>query len=422
MPDTPSQTPTPNLTLVIGSTGKTGRRVAEQLRAMGVPTRGVSRSTEIPFDWADPATWDKALEGVRHAYVTFVPDLAAPGAPPIITAFATKAKEHGVQRLVLLSGRGEEGAQECEQIVLRINPDWTVVRAGWFNQNFSEGYFQPGIQHGLLALPAGAVKEPFIDIDDIADVAVAALTADGHEGEIYEVTGPRLMTFAEAVAEIAKATGREIAYQQIPTDSYVAAAREQGAPADIAGLLTFLFDTVLDGRNESVADGVERALGRPARDFADYARRTAATGVWNAPEGNGTPEHLVRQLIDEVFNQGKLDVIPELVHPDYVYRSPGEQIDGADGLAALIGSYRGAFPDLHVHIDEMIATEDTTVTLVTLTGTHQGDLLGNPPTGRRVRIHGMIRSRFEDGRIRDEWELLDMLGLFEQLGIVGATA
>ncbi|MDJ0974222.1 MAG: ester cyclase [Planctomycetota bacterium] len=130
----------------------------------------------------------------------------------------------------------------------------------------------------------------------------------------------------------------------------------------------------------------------------------------------------MRQLIDEVFNQGKLDVIPELVHPDYVYRSPGEQIDGADGLAALIGSYRGAFPDLHVHIDEMIATEDTTVTLVTLTGTHQGDLLGNPPTGRRVRIHGMIRSRFEDGRIRDEWELLDMLGLFEQLGIVGATA
>ncbi len=426
---TAPENPSNPVTLVIGATGKTGRRVAAKLRAKGVPTRAVSRSTEIPFDWSDDRTWDKALEGVRHAYVSFVPDLAVPGTPPIIAAFATKAEERGIQRLVLLSGRGEEYAQECEQIVLGINPDWTVIRAGWFCQNFSEGFFQPGLQHGLLSLPAGSVREPFVDIEDIADVAVAALTAEGHEGEIYEVTGPRLLTFEEAVAEIARATGREIAYRQIPTEAYVEAARAQGAPAEIAGLLTFLFDTVLDGRNASVADGVERALGHPPRDFSDYACRTAATGAWDPPESplssdstTDRPELLVRRLIEEAFNAGKTSIIPELVHPDYVYRSPGEVIDGPDGLAALIGAYRGAFPDLHIHIDELIAAEDATVLSFTLTGTHLGDLLGNAPTGRSVRVHGMVRSRFQDALIRDEWEILDMLGLFEQLGIEGATA
>ena len=189
------------------------------------------------------------------------------------------AKHHGVDRLVLLSGRGEEGAQRCEDIVLGVAPHWTVVRASWFNQNFSEGHFLPGIQQGALALPAGSVREPFIDVEDIADVAVAALTSDGHEGQFYEVTGPRLLTFAEAVAEIAEATGRQIEYQQIATQDYVGAATAQGAPKEIADLLTFLFDTVLDGRNESVADGVQRALGRPPRDFRDYAQRLAAAGI-----------------------------------------------------------------------------------------------------------------------------------------------
>ena len=342
MPSNEPNTPSQNLTLVIGATGKTGRRVAERLEQRGVPTRAVSRSTQIPFDWNDQATWEAALEGVRHAYVSYAPDLAAPGVPPIITAFANRAKECGIDRLVLLSGRGEEGAQQCEHIVLGVGPHWTVVRAGWFNQNFSEGYFQPGIQHGLLALPAGGVREPFLDIDDIADVAVAALTSDGHEGQIYEVTGPRLMTFADAVAEISQATGRRIEYRQIPTQDYVDEALAHGAPKEIADLLTFLFDTVLDGRNESVADGVQRALGRPPRDFRDYAQRMAATGVWNHPS---SPEGTVRRLVEEAFNQGHLDVLSELIHADYVYRTPTERVDGPDGLAALITSYRNAFPE-----------------------------------------------------------------------------
>lgn len=407
------------LTLVIGASGKTGSRVAARLKAQGVPVRPASRSSTIPFDWHDASTWETALNGVRHIYVSYAPDLAAPGVPQIMNAFATKARDHGIERLVLLSGRGEEGAQQCEHIVLGIEPTWTVVRASWFNQNFSEGHFLHGIESGALALPAGDVREPFIDIDDVAEVAVAALTTDGHEGEIYEVTGPRLLTFAEAVAEMGKATGRALAYHQIPTSQYVAGATAQGAPQEIADLLTFLFDTVLDGRNESIGDGVERALGRPPRDFTDYAKRMAASGVWGeAP----SPEGTVRRLIHEVFNLGRTEVVSELVHEDYVYRTPSESVDGPAGLAALVADYRRAFPDLYIHIDDLVASEDTTMLCFTLTGTHLGDLLGMAATGRRVKVNGVVRSRFRQGRIADEWELLDMQSLLEQVGIARASA
>ena len=268
--------------LVIAATGKTGRRVADRLEAKGHAVRRASRSGDTPFDWNDDATWAPALEGVRAVYVVYSPDLAVPAAPDAITTFTALAKAQGVERLVLLSGRGEEEAQRCERIVAAGGMQWTVVRASWFNQNFDEGAFHPLVAGGAVTLPAGDVMEPFIDIDDIADVAVAALTEDGHDGEIYEVTGPRLMTFADAVAEIAEAAGREIAYVQIPNEDFIAGLTAAGMDPEQVGLLDYLFTTVLDGRNAYLADGVERALGRPARDFRDYARRVAATGVWNA--------------------------------------------------------------------------------------------------------------------------------------------
>ncbi|MDJ0520828.1 MAG: NAD(P)H-binding protein [Planctomycetota bacterium] len=283
MSETVREPTPPTLALVVGRTGKTGRRVAEQLEARGVPTRAVSRSSEIPFDWDDRSNWDAVLEGVSAAYVTYSPDLAVPEAPPAITAFTALAKKHGVERLVLLSGRGEEEAQRCERIALDTNPDWTVVRAGWFNQNFSESFLLDPLRSGTLALPAGDIGEPFIDVDDIADVVVAAMTETGHEGEIYEVTGPRLLTFAQAVEELAGATGRPLRYEQVPVEDFVTGMRAHGTPEVIIGLTRYLFETVLDGRNAYVTDGVQRALGRPARDFADYTRAAAATGIWDAP-------------------------------------------------------------------------------------------------------------------------------------------
>jgi len=275
--------------LIIGGTGKTGRRVADTLAARGVATRVASRSGETRFDWDDPETWAAALTDVSAAYVPYSPDLAVPEAPPAIRELTRLAADRGVRRLVLLSGRGEEEAQRCERIVLDTNPAWTVIRASWFNQNFSEGYFLEPLLDGVLALPAGAVLEPFVDADDIADVAVAALTEPGHEGRIYEVTGPRLMTLAQAVGEIAAATGRELHYEQISAEAYVRGMLEQQVPEQIVDLIRYLFETVLDGRNAATADGVQQALGRPPRDFADYARAVAATGVWHAPAPSGNP-------------------------------------------------------------------------------------------------------------------------------------
>ncbi len=191
--------------------------------------------------------------------------------------------EDGVRRLVLLSGRGEEEAQQCELIIQRADIEWTVVRASWFCQNFSEGAFYDMVLAGEIALPAGEVGEPFVDADDIADVAVAALTEDGHAGQAYELTGPRLLTFAEAVDEIARATGRTIRYVQVPPEAFAAVVAEAGVPEDIAWLLDYLFATVLDGRNASLGEGVQKVLAREPEDFAEYARRTAAAGVWDVP-------------------------------------------------------------------------------------------------------------------------------------------
>ena len=265
--------------LIIGGAGKTGRRVSERLRSRGIATRDVSRSTTPSFDWTQPATWAAALDGVSKAYVTYQPDLAVDGASEAIANLAAIARSKGLEQVVLLSGRGEPGAQRAEAALQSSGVDWTVVRASWFAQNFSEGYLLDGVLAGEISLPVKAVPEPFIDVDDIADVAVAALTDDRHRNRLYEVTGPRALTFAEAVAEISAAIGRPIRFTQSTPEKFAAAMRPY-VPNDVLDLLLELFTVVLDGRNVQVMNGVQEALGRPARDFSDYVQRTAATGVW----------------------------------------------------------------------------------------------------------------------------------------------
>jgi uncharacterized protein YbjT (DUF2867 family) len=270
-------------TLVISSSGKTGSRVAERLEARGVPIRAGSRSADPPFDWEDRDTWAAALDGAGAAYVSYYPDIAMPGAVAAITAFAETALQRGVRRLVLLSGRGEEEAQRAERAVRESGADWTIVRCSWFNQNFSEGFFAAGVAAGEVVLPATSVPEPFVDVEDIADVAAKALSEDGHESRVYELTGPRMLTFEEAVREIAAAAGREIRYVPVSIEEYAAAAREHGVPDDVVEFLTYLFGEVLDGRNASLTNGVQRALGREPRDFSRYAREAAAAGLWDEP-------------------------------------------------------------------------------------------------------------------------------------------
>ena len=267
--------------LVVGGRGKTGSRVADRLAQAGIEVRLGSRSSTPAFDWTDRATWDAAISGTRAAYITYFPDLATPGAVDAVGEFAAMALERGVKRLVLLSGRGEPEAQAAEAVLLRSGAEATIVRAAWFAQNFSESLFVPSIIAGQVYFPANGVREPFIDADDIADVAVAALTQPGHAGKIYEVTGPRLLTFAEAVEEIARATGRTIGYAPVPVDAYLGELRTAGLPDDLLAALELLLREILDGRNESVTDGVKQAIGRPPRDFTDFARDAAARGMWD---------------------------------------------------------------------------------------------------------------------------------------------
>ena len=267
--------------LIIGKNAKTGWRVERRLEALGYATRGVSRSTKPAFDWEDQSTWRDALDGTRAAYVTFHPDLAIPTAEQTIRDFAALATELGLEHLVLLSGRGEDGARRAEIAIEECGLDWNIVRASWFMQNFSENFMIEGILKGELALPAGDIVEPFIDVDDIADVVVASLTRTELRNRVFEVSGPRAMTFAECVDAISQVAGYPIAYRQIPVETFLDDLSAQGAPDPLLWLMRELFTVVFDGRNSTPVDGVEQALGRPATDFNAYLEKTVASGAWD---------------------------------------------------------------------------------------------------------------------------------------------
>ncbi len=266
--------------LVIGSTGKTGRRVADKLEASGQPVRRGSRKSAIPFDWEDAGTWAPALSGARSAYMTYFPDLAFPGAVEKLEALGKVAKTEGLEHIVLLSGRGEHFAGVGEDIVRASGIPSTIVRAAWFAQNFSEGYLRDPILSGVLPMPGGMIEEPIIDIDDIADVVVASLTDPKHIGAHYEVTGPRLMTFADMADDLGRAIGRPVQQVPISFDDFYANIAQSGGDF-VADVFTTIARETLDGRNAFVTDGVERALGRKPTDFAEFAQKTAAAGLWS---------------------------------------------------------------------------------------------------------------------------------------------
>jgi uncharacterized protein YbjT (DUF2867 family) len=265
--------------LVVGATGKTGRRVAARLDARGQPVRRGARRSATPFDWEAPGSWAPALEGVRAAYVTYFPDLAFPGAVDRLGSFCETARAAGVEHLVLLSGRGEHHARQGEDVVRNSAMDFTIIRAAWFAQNFSEGYLRDPVLAGILPMPGGDTPEPIIDIDDIADVAVAALTEAGHRGELYEVTGPRLLSFAQMAAALTAAIGRPIRHIPISFEAFHANIARSGGDF-VADVFTAIARETLDGRNAHVTDGVQRALGRAPRDFADFAMAAARAGTW----------------------------------------------------------------------------------------------------------------------------------------------
>lgn len=269
--------------LVLGSNGKTGRRVVERLEQVeNIEIRLGSRNEKIPFDWEKPQTWEAVLQDIDSVYITFQPDLAIPSAEDSIENFTRLATKLGVQKMVLLSGRGEKEAQLCEEMVKQNAKNWTIVQASWFNQNFSESIFLDPILAGIVALPRAEALEPFTDADDIADVVTAVLLDDKHNGQTYELTGPKLLTFKQVIKEIAEVTGRNITFQSLSLEEYNKMLVEYQVPEDHIWLVNYLFEQVLDGRNSTITSDIEKVLGRKAKDFSAYAKETAQTGIWNS--------------------------------------------------------------------------------------------------------------------------------------------
>ncbi|HEX7132162.1 MAG TPA: NmrA family NAD(P)-binding protein [Iamia sp.] len=259
--------------LVLGASGKTGRRVADLLEAAGTPVRRASRTSPQPFEWADPATWPAALDGAGAAYVTYFPDLAAPGAEEVLDGLGGAVAAHGITRVVLLSGRGEPAAARSEAAFVAHVPTTTVVRCAWFDQNFTEGIFAPAVAEGRLRLPTpGTTREPFVDADDIAVCVAALLANDEHAGRRYELTGPEAISLDAVAATLAEATGHPVTYEPTTVEGFAAAMEAEGlAPEEAIGLAHALAE-VFDGRSEATSDDTARLLGRPPRAFAAFAR------------------------------------------------------------------------------------------------------------------------------------------------------
>ena len=258
--------------LVIGASGKTGSLVCKGLlkHLPEEKVKAASRNASTVFDWNDSSTWEAALEGISHIYVTYYPDLAVEASAAHITELCNLALAMHVKHITLLSGRGEPAAQACESILMNSGLNWNVVRASWFNQNFSDGFFKAFIDARHIALPVKNVKEPFIDVGDIADVAVETLINSTNRNQLFEVTGPELLCLEDVAMLFSEVLGRNIKFETVTKDEFNKVMLNENVPEDVLGLLNFLFTEVLDGRNEYVTSDVEKVLGRPAKSFRDY--------------------------------------------------------------------------------------------------------------------------------------------------------
>lgn len=291
---TAEMTPGARHVLVLGGTGTTGRRVAARLRALGHTVRIGSRSGSPRFEWTDRATWGPALAGVDGVFVVPV------DGERLTRPFLARAEEAGVARAVLLSGRGVDvpgymgdgnpsGVTHIDgdAAIRETGLEWTVVRPAWFAQNFSEGFFLDAVRSGELRLSAGDGAVPFVDAADIADVVVAALTAEGHRGRTYELSGPRALTFAEAAAEISAASGRAVRYTAVAPAEFRAELVAGGWSAEDARWYDDTLSPIRRGIDAHLSGGVREALGREPRDFAAFVADAAKSGAWEPDTGTG---------------------------------------------------------------------------------------------------------------------------------------
>jgi uncharacterized protein YbjT (DUF2867 family) len=275
--------------LILGGTGKTGRRLAAALREAGAPARTAARrGADVAFDWDDAASREAALAGADRVYL--VPPAGRLDHAPLVRAFLDQAAAAGVRHVTALSAFGvnhapDETPLRAMELALAARDDlgWSVVRPTWFMQNLTEGFMQPQIAAGTLALPAGDGAEAFIDAQDIAAVAAATLLDPAaHAGRAYDITGPEALTHTQVVERIAAATGREVRYVDADRAAWVAGATDAGLPADYAEVLAGLFDLIRDGHGSRPTSTVREVTGREPRSLEDFVADAAAAGAWDA--------------------------------------------------------------------------------------------------------------------------------------------
>ena len=268
--------------LVIGGTGKTGRRVAAILKEEGHEVKVAGRNSTPAFNWDNADSYAPALAGVDRAYIVYYPDLAVPGSREAIGRLTEEALAAGLKKVVLLSGKGETEAEACEEIVAESGLDYTLVRASWFNQNFDEGSFRDFVMQGVLALPMPDARIPFVDVQDIAEVVSKVLMDDSYNGQTITVTGPEKLTFKQTAEILSEVTGRNIQYVPISVEEFKAGMSQAGLPDSYVWLFGYLFKEVLgNADNQSISGDVNKLLGREAIRFSDYAIRAASKGAWN---------------------------------------------------------------------------------------------------------------------------------------------
>jgi len=273
----------PREVLVLGGTGKTGRRVVNRLAEQGVRVRAASRNpaesvagiNPFHFDWDDASTHGPALAGVDAVYL--IPPAMVVDHVAQVTAFIAAAQEAGSPRIVMLTARGvntdDAIPMRQEELVLETSGlRWSVVRPTWFNQNFSEGFLEPAVfGNGVISVPAGDGGVPFIDADDIADVATALLLDPSLDGQAYDISGPETMSWAAAIAMLGEALDRDLTYVDADPVQWEQSMVGQGVPAAYAGLLGGLFSVIRNGYDAHRSDGVEKLLGHEPTSFRAWA-------------------------------------------------------------------------------------------------------------------------------------------------------
>jgi uncharacterized protein YbjT (DUF2867 family) len=274
--------------LILGGTGKVGRRLAPSLTRAGHVARAASRHGSTRFDWRDAATWPRALAGTDGLFIVG-PGSAADWSPRL-ASLLSMARSSGATHAVLLSARGSEllpgGAVATAERALQEGPlPWTILRPAHFAQNFTEAMFAP--VGGLITAPVGTGAAPFIDVSDIADVAAAVLTSYAWDGATLDLSGPEAVTFAEAATILAAESGTPVRFADESDASHVARLRASGTPEGYTQWRMALLGGIRRGADAYLSDGVQAVLGRPPTGFREWARREAPTAAWARAASGG---------------------------------------------------------------------------------------------------------------------------------------